>query len=326
MQQHIHHFFQGTVKLLDASDPLLPTSKGISLDGSKESLNIAIFTTMKIVCAAFAFGVLIWLTGGQELAFEFFAAYLVEQSLSVDNLIVMVMLFEYFRVPQKFQTRVLNWGIIGAVAMRGTMILVGVHLFERFAWIQLVFAAILLWSAYKFITEDEEAEDVSENFVVKLCSRLFNTSKEFDEERFWTQTSRGSYVATPLLMCLVCVELSDVVFAVDSIPAVLAVSSNTFVVYTSNIFAIMGLRSLYTIIARAVQSMPFLKPAVALVLGFVGIKLLLAYFNVEIITTKVSLIVVGILVLSGVGLSLLSLRLKNSGYDLFRGKRLKKMT
>jgi len=302
---HLQQFFSGQIRLY--AEPLLPTSNGKS-QTHKTTLREAISTTLKVFLGAMSFGFLVWIFKGQDSAFEFFAAYLVEQSLSVDNLIVMVMLFEYFKVPSKFQTRVLNWGIIGAIVMRGVMIILGVQLFERFAWIQLVFAAVLLWSAVKFLQEEEEGEDVSENFVVKMSSQLLSTSKEYDEDRFWTRVGSGGggrLVATPLLMCLICVELSDVVFAVDSIPAVLAVSSDTLVVYTSNIFAIMGLRSLYTIIARAVTSMPFLKPAVALVLGFVGAKLFLGYWNV-VISTKVSLVVVAVLVLGGVLLSVIS--------------------
>jgi len=300
-------FFQGQIRLY--AEPLLPTSNA-KTDSNPTTLKNAIATTLKIFASAMAFGMGVWVFKGRESAFEFFAAYLIEQSLSVDNLIVMVMLFEYFKVPAKFQTRVLNWGIIGAIVMRGIMIILGVQLFERFAWIQLVFAAILLWSAYKFLQEDDEDEDVGENFIVKISSRLLATSKEYDEDRFWTRAGHGgALVATPLFMCLVCVELSDVVFAVDSIPAVLAVSSDTLVVYTSNIFAIMGLRSLYTIIARGITSMPFLKPAVALVLGFVGAKLMLGYWHV-IISTKVSLIVVAVLVLGGVLLSFISNRLR----------------
>lgn len=305
-ENHLHAFFQGQMRLY--AEPLLPTSNG--KQESPKTLKNAVVTTLQIVGAALSFALGVWTFSGQERCFAFLAAYLVEMSLSVDNLIVMVMLFEYFKVPGKFQTRVLNWGIIGAVLMRGVMIILGVQLFERFAWIQLVFAAILLWSAYKFIVEDDEEDDVGDNYIVRMSSKILATSKEYDEDRFWTKSSTvsgGRYVATPLLMCLICVELSDVVFAVDSIPAVLAVSSDTMIVYTSNIFAIMGLRSLYTIIARAVSSMPFLKPAIALVLGFVGIKLFLGYWEV-VISTQVSLVVVMVLVLGGIILSWLSTR------------------
>jgi TerC family integral membrane protein len=325
-------FFQGET-LFGDSAPLLPTSSSSSGPGSslsslkKTELRVALVNTAKTVSAALLFGIVLYLWKGQDSALEYYAAYVVEQSLSVDNLFVFVMLFDYFKVPPKYQTRVLTWGIVGAIAMRGLMILIGVRLFESVAWVQLVFAAILLWSAWKFIEEGSDEEDLSHNFIVKWSSYLLRVSPEYDEDRFWTRSSKPgllhAYVATPLLMCLVCVELSDVVFALDSIPAVLAVSHDPVVVYTSNIFAIMGLRSLYVIIARAVQDLPFLKPAVGCVLAFVGAKMLAMYFGWE-ISTKHSLLVVVVLIGGGVVLSLLFTRFRTGltrAWDYLRGKK-----
>ena len=155
-------------------------------------MTAALLQTAKIIGAALSFGFLLFLFKGSESSYEFYAAFFIEQSLSVDNLFVFLMLFDYFKVPQKFQTRVLNWGIIGAVVMRAIMILVGVQLFEMFNWIQIVFAGILLWSAYKFwIEDDDEDQDLSTNWVIRMCAMLFRTSKEYDEDRFWT---RGQYI------------------------------------------------------------------------------------------------------------------------------------
>ena len=235
---------------------------------------------------------------------EFFTGYLVEQSLSVDNLFVFLMLFNYFKVPSQHQDRVLTWGIIGAVAMRGVMIILGIQMIERFQVITLIFAGILLISAYKLLTDNDEDEDLSDNYVLKISNYIMKSTTEYDGDRFFTK-EKGTSVATPLLMCLICIEISDLVFAIDSIPAVLGVSHDPFIVYTSNIFAIMGLRSLYTVVAKAVQDLKYLKPAVALVLGFVGGKMVGEYFHKS-ISTGLSLFVVMFLIIGGIVLSLAS--------------------
>ncbi|CAM9139158.1 unnamed protein product [Phaeothamnion confervicola] len=252
------------------------------------------------------FGIFVLLVKGRQSGMEFYAAYIVEQSLSVDNLFVFLMLFEYFSVPLEFQGRVLTWGIIGAIVMRGIMIAAGVVVVKSFRWIIIVFAGILLASAYKLFTEQDGADhDLSGNGVVKLAKRLVGAVDSYDGDRFFAapDVSGGRRVATPLLLCLVCIELSDFVFAVDSIPAVLGVSQDPFIVYSSNIFAIMGLRSIYTIINRAVQQLPYLKPAVAAVLGFVGTKMLLEFAHI-VIGTGLSLAIVVFLLAGGVLLSI----------------------
>ncbi|KAJ1458614.1 integral membrane protein TerC family-domain-containing protein [Pelagophyceae sp. CCMP2097] len=237
---------------------------------------------------------------GRQACQEFFAGYLVEQSLSVDNLFVFIMLFEYFQVPQQHQQRVLTWGIIGAVAMRGIMIVAGVAAVRRFKWMTLLFAAILFLSSVKLLMENDDDADLSENGVMRLSRYLVGATSEYDGDKFFTERRddsaktgrrRHKKVATPLLLCLVCVELSDVVFAVDSIPAVLGISTDPFVVYSSNIFAILGLRTLYTLVARAVDQMQYLKPAVCLVLVFISLKMILEYFDYH-LSTAFSLCVV----------------------------------
>jgi len=244
-------------------------------------------------------------TCGLSTGYEFFAGYLVEQSLSIDNLFVFIMLFDYFRVPLELQSRVLSWGIAGAIGLRGLMIGVGVASIQQFKAVILVFAGILLASSFKLLTETEPSENgVADNYVMKLATKLFpNTSADFDGERFFVTSETGQRIATPLFLCLVCVELSDFVFAVDSIPAVLGVSKDPLVVYASNIFAIMALRSLYTLVAKAVTELHYLKPAVAAVLGFVGIKMIAEYLHVE-IGTGTSLGVVCSLLGSGILASL----------------------
>jgi TerC family integral membrane protein len=236
---------------------------------------------------------------------EFFAAYLVEQSLSVDNLFVFILLFEFFHVPNALQQRALKWGIIGAVVMRGAMILVGVELVQRFRSVTLVFAAILLASSYKLLTESHDAEDadMGDNAVVAIARKMCNAVDYFDGDRFFTKAANGARVATPLLLCVVCIELSDFVFAVDSIPAVLAISKDPFIVYSSNIFAIAALRSLYACLAAAIAELPYLRPSVALILGFVGFKMGLEYWHIH-ISTPASLAVILTLLGGGVVASL----------------------
>jgi len=244
---------------------------------------------------------------------EFFAGYLVEQSLSVDNIFVFVLLFDFFKVPVELQPRALKWGIMGAVVMRAVMISVGVAAIKRFRSIVLLFAGILMVSAWKLFFEGsggEEEQDLGDNPLVKVANWMCPAVDYFDGNKFFT-TVNGVKRATPLLLCVVCIELSDFVFAVDSIPAVLSISQDQLIVLSSNIFAIMGLRSLYTLVARAVQDLPYLRPAVALILFFVGVKMLLEYFHVT-IPTEVSLGIIALLLGSGVGLSLLAKSAKDN--------------
>ncbi len=247
-------------------------------------------------------------TKGVTSGYEFFAGYLIEQSLSIDNLFVFIMLFEYFKVPPSLQNRVLSWGISGAILLRGLMIGVGVAALQKFHSVILVFAVILMASSVNLLMEKEGGgEDEAhheENLVMKLTKALFpNTSSELHGEDFFI-IENGRRIATPLFLCLIAVELSDFVFAVDSIPAVLGVSKDPLIVYASNIFAIMALRSLYTVVAKAVSSFHYLKPAVALVLGFVGSKMIAEYFHVE-IGTGVSLAVICSLLGAGIIASIL---------------------
>lgn len=287
----------------DEAAPLdLPSSSG----GEKARFWRSVQVTVLNVCAAVAFGLAVMYFKGRQAGFEFFAGYLVEQSLSVDNLFVFLMLFNYFQVPLASQGRVLTWGILGAVAMRGVMILAGVAAVQRFRGVILVFAAILLVSAVKLFFEgaDSEQPDLSHNIVMKLSKRLVDAVDEYDEDRFFTKDLvDGRTRATPLLLCLVCIELSDFVFAVDSIPAVIGVSQDLLVVYSSNMFAILGLRSLYALVAKAVAALPYLRPAVALVLAFIGAKMVLEFFHLH-IPIGVSLGVVLALLAGGVVLSL----------------------
>lgn len=257
------------------------------------------------VGAAVAFGAGIWYVQGAEKAQEYFAGYLLEQSLSVDNLFVFVLVFNYLKTPPEAQQKVLQWGIATAAILRAILIVLGVELVSEFEPLLLVFAAILIVSSFKLLTAntDDDDEDLADNFIYKFCSRFIKVTDTYDGDKFFT-TKDGVRVATPLLLTLAVVELSDVVFAVDSIPAVFGVTLDPFIVYTSNVFAILSLRALYTFVATAMGELRFLDKSVAVVLGFIGTKMVLNFADIN-IPTDVSLLVVGLVLGAGVGASLL---------------------
>ena len=296
----------------DDADPASSSSSSsaVAKDSEEQVGNMAEVAAW--VGAAVAFGLGVGAVMGAEKAEEFFAGYLLEQSLSVDNLFVFVLVFDYFKVPLASQPRVLNYGIWGAMVMRAAMIVAGYEAVTNFKPILLVFAGVLIFSSYKLIAEgeEEEEEDMSENAIVKFCSDLLPVSKEYDGENFFT-TENGAKIATPLLLCLCVIELSDVVFAVDSIPAVFGITEDPFIVYSSNIFAIMGLRSLFAFVATMVAELEYLQTAVAAVLGFVGCKMVVEFGGVEIPTEASLAVVVGML---GAGVAL-SLAKKDDGED-----------
>jgi len=265
----------------------------------------AIRRTLYWVGAAIGYGFLLMFVAGPEVSGEFYAGYLLEQSLSIDNLLVFLLLFEYFKVPLEFQNRVLNWGIIGSIIMRATMIGAGAVALREVREVLLVFASILLFSSYKVIVgdEDEEDGDLSENAIVKFSNNLFSSTDQFDGDKFFTEID-GIRKATPMLLCMIAVEISDVVFAVDSIPAIFGVTEDALVVFSSNMFAIMGLRSLYIILSKAASELKYLEKAVAVVLGFIGAKLIAEYFGFN-ISTEVSLGVVVTMLGGGVAASVL---------------------
>merc|ERR1711957_823100 len=280
----------------------------IALDQSSKSemYSRAISKTLLYVGAATAFGLGILYNFGADPAAEFFAGYLVEQSLSIDNLFVFLLLFDYFKVPLLLQDRVLSYGIYGSVVMRAGMIGLGAVALERFHAILLVFAAILVYSSATVLIslvseEEEEDEDIGENAIVRFSKSLFSATDKFDGNKFFTLED-GIKKVTPLFLCLVAVEISDVVFAIDSVPAVFGVTENPLIVFSSNMFAILGLRSLYTILSKAAKDLEYLEPAVAIVLGFIGSKMIAEYFG-TIISTEISLGVVLTCLSVGIGLS-----------------------
>lgn len=263
-------------------------------------------TAAAAVIAAVLFGAGVWAFMGDQKGAEYFAGYLLEQSLSVDNLFVFILVFKYFKTPMEYQPKVLTYGIATAAVLRLVMIVLGVDIVERFEPVLLLFAGILLYSSWKMLAgaDDDGEEDLEDNNIVKFCRSLTRFSPHYDGDRFFTTLADGARVATPLLLVLAVIEVSDVVFAVDSIPAVFGVTLDPFIVYTSNIFAILSLRGLYGFVSGVMGQLRHLDKAVALVLGFVGAKILLDYGGCH-IPTHVSLGVVATTLLGGVAASLL---------------------
>ncbi len=204
---------------------------------------------------------------------SYLTGYLVELSLSMDNVFVIALIFAYFKVPAQYQHRVLFWGIIGAVVMRLLMIVAGVYLLEQFDWMFYVFGALLLFSAVKMVRQSEDIEPAN-NPIIRFVRRVVPVTNDYDGHHFWTREN-AQRAATPLFVALVMVETTDVIFAVDSIPAILAITTDSFLVFTSNILAILGLRSLYFVLSSMIDKFEYLKYSLALILFFVGVKMML---------------------------------------------------
>lgn len=247
------------------------------------------------------------IVAGKRQALEFVTGYLIEMALSVDNIFIFVLIFNYFAVPPRHQHRVLFWGVLGALVFRGTMIGAGALLIRRFAWLVYVFGAFLVFTGVRMFTQEENAIDPEANPVLRLVRRRLPVSSGYDGQRFFTREmvdGRLRRAATPLFVVLVLVETTDLVFAVDSIPAIFAVTTNPFLVFTSNVFAILCLRSLYFLLAAVIGKFQYLKTGLAIVLVFIGGKMLATIFGVH-VPTGVSLGVVAVVLVGSVVISLL---------------------
>ena len=255
---------------------------------------------------AMAFAGLIKATRPRGEAIEFVTGYLIELSLSMDNVFVIALILAYFRVPKEQQHRVLFWGILGALFMRGAMIGLGAALIRQFHWTLYVMGGFLVFTGIKMLFVDDDGVHPEKNLFIRLAKRFFPVSHDFDGQRFVTQLN-GRRALTPLALVLVMVETTDLIFAVDSIPAIFAVTQNTFIVFTSNVFAILGLRSLYFLLAGAIGYFRYLKVGLAIVLAFIGVKMLLGIWDIE-IRTGVSLAVVVTLILLSMAASIWAAR------------------
>ncbi|MBT0654537.1 TerC family protein [Geomobilimonas luticola] len=262
------------------------------------SFREALAWTLVWVSLALAFNVWIYFSMGPTKALEFFTGYLIEESLSVDNLFVFIMIFSYFHITKAHQPKILKWGIIGALLMRAVFILVGIELIERFHWMIYVFGGILIFTGIKMAFGGEEKVEPEKNLLVRLVRKFVPITKRIRDDRFFIKKG-GVRAATPLFLALLVVESSDVIFAVDSIPAVLSVTHDPFIVYTSNVFAIMGLRSLYYLLANVMEMFAYLKLGVSFILTYVGAKMLLTdvvhipiYFSLGVIIGTLTLAII----------------------------------
>lgn len=215
---------------------------------------------------------------GADAALQYFTGYLVEKSLSIDNIFVIAMVFAHFKVPLEQQHRVLFWGILGAVILRGLMIFGGVVIIERFDWVVYPLGALLIFSAANMLVMRQDSDVLEENAVVRLVRRIFPVTTKFHGSRFFVQIN-GARTATPLFLALIFVETSDVMFAVDSIPAIFAITRDPFIVFTSNVFAILGLRSLYFVLAGLIEKFRYLKISLVFLLAFIGVKMILIHHH-----------------------------------------------
>jgi len=261
------------------------------------------------ILGAMLFGTFVTLTQGVVAGAEWFACYVIEYSLSVDNLFVFIVIFDYFKVTGDRQSQVLNYGIAGAVVLRFLFVYLGAQLLQRFDFLILFFAAILVYASYQGLAsrDDDDADDntdsIEEYGVYKALKNLFEISPRLDGDKFFTELD-GRTVATPLLLCLLVVEFSDIVFATDSVPAVLGTTKDPFIAYSSNIFAVFGLRSLFFILREAMTRFTYLEPAVSFVLGFIGLKIVVDYFEIIEVPVMGSLAVVLSILATGIFLSI----------------------
>ncbi|MBI4787714.1 MAG: TerC family protein [Chloroflexi bacterium] len=269
------------------------------------SLKEALAWSAVWITLALLFNAGVYYFRGSETALEFFTGYLIEKSLSVDNLFVFVLIFSTFSVPAASQHRVLFWGILGALVMRGTLILVGAALLEQFHWILYLFGAFLVLTGIRIAIHPDDEPHPEKNPLLALLRRFLPLSTHYEKDRFFVRHG-GKLLATPLLLVLVVVESTDLVFAVDSIPAIFGVTQDPFVVYTSNVFAILGLRALYFVFAGVANKLYYLKLGLGAILTFVGVKMLIADFIK--IPIGVSLAVIAILLAIAVGASVLRAR------------------
>ena len=267
----------------------------------KVSVKNALVWSAIWIAMALAFGVGIYLLWGHETGLQYFTGYLIEKSLSVDNLFVFLMVFSYFCVKEEYQHRVLFWGVLGAIVMRAAFIFAGIGLLNALGWVIYIFGAFLVYTGVRMAFKKGGKVEAEHNPVLRLVRRIFPVTKDYHEEKFFI-VEDGIRKATPLLLVLVLIETTDIVFALDSVPAVLSVTKDSFIVFSSNIFAIMGLRSLYFALCGVLQKLRYLHYGLAAILVFLGVKMLIGEF-VE-IPILLSLCIIAVILVVAVTASL----------------------
>lgn len=248
--------------------------------------------------------IFIYFIFGAEYGLEFLGGYIIELSLSVDNLFLFLIIFTSFNIPISYQKRVLTYGIIGAIILRLLFIFLGVVIINKFHWLLYIFGFFLFFSGLKILFNNDEKVDFSKSKVLNFMKCILPVTNELHEEKFFLRKN-GVLYATPLLLILVLIESSDIIFALDSIPAIFSITTNPYIVYSSNIFAILGLRSLYFLLAKLNSMFSYIKYGVACILMFTGIKLFIAFYAIN-ISTIISLLVITIILLSSILFSLIS--------------------
>lgn len=261
------------------------------------TMNKAIGWTLFWISLGLSFNALIWHWYGKEKALEFLTGYVIEYSLSVDNLFIFLIIFNYFAVPMKYQHRVLFWGILGALVMRGLMIGIGSAILMKFHWLLYLFGLFLFITGIKLLFKSDEEHNPGNNPLLRFFRRCFPLTPDYHGDRFFVRLNRVWH-ATPLMMVLICVEFTDLIFAVDSIPAIFGITRDPFIVFTSNIFAILGLRSLYFVLSNVMGLFHYLKYGLGIILTFVGVKMLIAETPFAISTGHSLTVVISILSLS----------------------------
>jgi tellurite resistance protein TerC len=254
----------------------------------------ALYWVIFWVSVALAVNIVIYYWLGERKAIEFLTGYIIEESLSVDNLFVFLILFKYFKIARKYQRRVLSWGIIGVIILRGIFILSGSALVSNFGFILYIFGAALIYSGYKMAFSEEKEINPEKNRTLKVFKKFMKTTHEYDGEHFVIK-KEGHRYATPLLVCLIVIESTDLVFAIDSIPAIFAITTDPFIVFSSNILAVLGLRSMYFLLSAIADKFEFVKKGVGVILCYVGVKMLLPIVNPEwkdLIPVYVSLVII----------------------------------
>ncbi len=256
----------------------------------KISLKEALLLSAFWIALGLAFGVFVYFDRGYDRAVEYFTGYLLEKALSLDNIFVFILIFSYFKVPEEYRHKVLFWGVLGAIVFRAIFIFAGLELIKHFHWVVYIFGVILIVSAIKLLTTEEKEFHPEQTLVYRIAKRLIPLRPHSSDGRFFIKEG-GRLYATPMFLALVFVESSDIMFAIDSVPAILAISKDPFVVYTSNIFAILGLRSLYFAAAGVLPLFHYLHYGLSFILGFIGVKMLLSEFYK--IPVEVSLLLIG---------------------------------
>lgn len=284
---------------------------GISFRSSKKlSITSALLLSLLWILLAVVIGTAIYIHAGLDITVEFITAYCIELSLSIDNIFVFIMIFKYFNIDLKYQHKVLFLGVLGAIIFRLIMITFGIYIIQMFEWLFIPFGMLLIYSGYKLpLMGNTDSSTIEDNFLIKFAKKYFNYSKDIKNGLLFYREN-GKLFITPLMLALLIIEKADIIFALDSVPAVLAITKKAFIAFSSNILAVLGLRSMYFVMANAIQKFKYLKHGVGYMLIYIGIKMILGFFGIHFFN-YVSIIIIVLLISSSIIFSVIMKRLKN---------------